>query len=93
MPGSLASRKLVAARAQQYLDGLARDAGDDAALLRDLAESYLRLGDVLAALTAIIWATPRGHSKITGVRWRCSSARRRDVPATSDCATAWPRRI
>lgn len=45
-PGSLAARRLLAARAQQYLDSLARDAVDDAGLQRELAESYLRLGDV-----------------------------------------------
>ena len=45
VPGSLAARRLVASRAQQYLDSLSRDAGDPD-LASDLAESYLRLGDV-----------------------------------------------
>jgi serine/threonine protein kinase/tetratricopeptide (TPR) repeat protein len=47
LPGSVAARQLVVSRAQQYLDGLAREAGDDRGLTRELAESYLRLGDVL----------------------------------------------
>ena len=32
--------------ARAYLDGLAREAGDDAALLRELAVAYARLGDL-----------------------------------------------
>jgi len=45
-PGSLPARRLVAQRAQQYLDSLARDAGADSSLTGELAEAYLRLGDV-----------------------------------------------
>jgi len=47
LPGSLGARRTIAANAQKYLDRLSREAADDPALLRDLAESYLRLGDVL----------------------------------------------
>ena len=46
LPGSVAARRLVVSRAQQYLDSLAREAGDDHTLTRELAESYLRLGYV-----------------------------------------------
>jgi non-specific serine/threonine protein kinase/serine/threonine-protein kinase len=46
LPGSVAARRLVVSRAQQYLDSLAREAGDDRRLTTELAESYLRLGDV-----------------------------------------------
>jgi tetratricopeptide (TPR) repeat protein len=46
LPGSVAARRLVVGRAQQYLDSLASEAADDPALTRELAESYLRLGDV-----------------------------------------------
>lgn len=45
-PGTLNARLLVASRAQQYLDTLARETGDDPELAREIAESYLRLGDV-----------------------------------------------
>ena len=47
LPGSLPTRRLLANRAQYYLDNLARDSAGDPSLTRDLAESYLRLGDVL----------------------------------------------
>jgi len=46
LSGSLGARRLVATRAQEYLDRLAREAVNDPTLTRDLAESYLRLGDV-----------------------------------------------
>ena len=46
IPGSLPARRLVASRAQEYLDHLAGDAAADSGLIRDLGESYLRLGDV-----------------------------------------------
>jgi len=46
VPGTLGPRRLVAGRAQEYLDRLAREAGNDSVLERELAESYLRLGDV-----------------------------------------------
>lgn len=48
-PGTLVTRRLVADRARHYLDSLWRDAGNDPDLARDLAESYLRLGDVLGS--------------------------------------------
>jgi tetratricopeptide (TPR) repeat protein len=47
LPGSLPARRLLATRAQQYLDSLARETAGDSTLTRELAESYLRLGDVL----------------------------------------------
>jgi non-specific serine/threonine protein kinase/serine/threonine-protein kinase len=46
LPGSTAARQLVSSRAQRYLDSLAREAADDSSLAQELAESYLRLGDV-----------------------------------------------
>ena len=46
LPGSVAARQLVVSRAQQYLDSLASEAAGDSALTRELAEAYLRLGDV-----------------------------------------------
>jgi eukaryotic-like serine/threonine-protein kinase len=49
LPGSLPARRLLASRAQQYLDSLERESGNDSALTRELAESYLRLGDVLGS--------------------------------------------
>ncbi|MGC9946051.1 MAG: serine/threonine-protein kinase [Bryobacteraceae bacterium] len=47
LPGSTAARLLVAKRAQQYLDLLARDRSSDPTLRRDLALAHRKLGDIL----------------------------------------------
>ena len=46
LPGSAPARRLVVARGLEYLDGLARDAGRDPSLQRELARAYVRVGDV-----------------------------------------------
>jgi len=47
LPGSTPARLLIAKRAQQYLDLLARDRSSDPALLRDVALAQRKLGDIL----------------------------------------------
>jgi non-specific serine/threonine protein kinase/serine/threonine-protein kinase len=46
LPGSTPARQLVVTKGLEYLDKLARDAGDRADLRRDLAGAYLKVGDV-----------------------------------------------
>jgi non-specific serine/threonine protein kinase/serine/threonine-protein kinase len=46
LPGSTPVRKLVVSRAAEYLDSLANDAEGDDNLQMELAEAYLRLGEV-----------------------------------------------
>ncbi len=46
LPGSTPARALVVQRALQYLDDLSRQAESDRSLRRELAEAYLRVGDV-----------------------------------------------
>jgi serine/threonine protein kinase/tetratricopeptide (TPR) repeat protein len=46
LPGATPARKLVVRKAQEYLDGLAKEAAGDASLQAELAEAYLRVGDV-----------------------------------------------
>ncbi|MFI5180046.1 MAG: protein kinase [Thermoanaerobaculia bacterium] len=46
VPGSTKARALLVANALEYLDGLAREAGDDQSLRRELASAYERVGDV-----------------------------------------------
>lgn len=46
LPGSTALRERLVRDAQGYLAGLAAQAGDDLALRQELADSYLKLGDV-----------------------------------------------
>jgi len=45
LPGSTPARELVIKRALEYMDGLARDAGGDPSLQRELAVAYEKLGD------------------------------------------------
>src|ERR1017187_8974262 len=46
LPGSTAAQELLVARALQYLQSLARDAGNDAGLQREVALGYERVGIV-----------------------------------------------
>ena len=46
LPGATPARELVVTRALQYLDGLAREASGDPGLIRELAQSYEKVGDV-----------------------------------------------
>lgn len=46
MPGATKPRALLLAKARKYRDGLAREASGNDALQRELAESYLKLGEV-----------------------------------------------
>jgi eukaryotic-like serine/threonine-protein kinase len=46
LPGSTRARELVVAKATKYLEGLAREAGQDPALQLELARAYQRVGTV-----------------------------------------------
>jgi hypothetical protein len=46
LPGSTLARKLVVTRALEYLDSLAQEAGNDAALQQELATAYAKVGYV-----------------------------------------------
>jgi non-specific serine/threonine protein kinase/serine/threonine-protein kinase len=46
LPGSTSARSLIVQRGLNYLDSLARDAGDDRGLQRELAGAYEKLGAV-----------------------------------------------
>jgi len=46
VPGTTAARRLIAQRSLDYLDSLAREAGTDPVLLGELADAYVKVGDV-----------------------------------------------
>lgn len=46
LPGSTEAREMVVKTALEYLDSLAQEAGGDSALQLELAQAYLRVGDV-----------------------------------------------
>jgi tetratricopeptide (TPR) repeat protein/predicted Ser/Thr protein kinase len=47
LPGSTSARRLLVTHALEYLDSLAREAGGDPALERELASAYEKMADVL----------------------------------------------
>ena len=47
LPGATAVHELVVRRAEEYLDQLSKEAGDDTVVLNDLAESYTRIAQLL----------------------------------------------
>lgn len=49
LPGGMETRALILRRATEFLDGLAKDAGDDAVLKAELAEGYRKLGSLLGS--------------------------------------------
>jgi serine/threonine protein kinase/tetratricopeptide (TPR) repeat protein len=49
LPGATKVRELLVTDALKYLDSLAQDAGADVALQRELAQAYMRVGDVQGA--------------------------------------------
>ena len=46
LPGATPARVLLVKNATQYLDNLSKEAGDDTALIRELATAYAKVGDV-----------------------------------------------
>ena len=46
LPGGMAVRQALVTKSLEYLDALAKEVGADAALMRDLAAAYERMGDV-----------------------------------------------
>ena len=46
VPGTMATRELIVKTTVEYLDSLAREAGDDPTLQRELARAWTRVGDV-----------------------------------------------
>jgi eukaryotic-like serine/threonine-protein kinase len=46
LPGATKARKLILQRSLEYLDGLAKDSGNDPDLLRELATAYGRIGSL-----------------------------------------------
>jgi eukaryotic-like serine/threonine-protein kinase len=60
VPGTTATRRLVVARAQEYLDSLAKESSRDDSLQSELANAYERLGDVQGGFQGVNLGDPRG---------------------------------
>ena len=59
LEGATAARELIVRRALEYLDGLAREAGDDPTLLRELATAYVKTGDIQGTVLGPSLGRPR----------------------------------
>ncbi len=66
LPGALPARELLIRRALDYLDGLARQAGADRTLQRELATAYERIGDVQGDT----WAAIPGNGRASMESYR-----------------------
>jgi tetratricopeptide (TPR) repeat protein len=80
LPGSAPARELVVKRALQYLDRMSSEAGNDAGLKRELAESYLRLGD----------AQGLGHEANPGTPLEARASYQKAVALLNDIVRAAP---
>ena len=85
LPGSLAARELLMRRATEYLDALAVDAEHDAALRRELALGYNRLGQIQGSSGFPNLGDRAAARRSSNERSPCSN---RWTPARS---TSWPR--
>ncbi len=84
VPGTTPARQLIVQRAVQYLESLAREAGGDAGLQRELARAFIRVGDAQGNPTRANVGDPTGaigQLSSARLRWprRCGPA----APATS----------
>jgi non-specific serine/threonine protein kinase/serine/threonine-protein kinase len=69
LPGSTPARELVVKRALEYLDGLAKEAGDDAFCAVNWPLPTKKLVMSKARHIAPILGTSRGHCRVTERRW------------------------
>ena len=60
VPGTTPARQLIVERAVQYLDSLAREAAGDTGLQRELAQAFVRVGDVQGNPTRANVGDPTG---------------------------------
>jgi eukaryotic-like serine/threonine-protein kinase len=66
LPGATPARELVITTALEYLDNLAQEAQDDAALQLELAQAYLKVGD----LQGNPWAANLGQTAMAAQSYR-----------------------
>lgn len=79
LPGSTPARKLVVAKALVYLDDLAQNSQGDAALQRELAGAYRRIGEVQGGLYAANLGDPvaaaKSYSRALAIRQSLMASR------------------
>jgi eukaryotic-like serine/threonine-protein kinase len=92
LPGSTPAREMVVKKAQEYLNGLAEEAGTDRELLSELATAYLKLGDVQGRPSASRTGDTDGalasYSQSLALRRRLSATDPGNVTFQQDVAIA-----
>ena len=92
-PGATESRRLIVESAQQYLDSLAADSGSDPALLRELADAYTRLANVLGEVNGANLGDSQGalkdYYRVTQLREVASAALPRDRDVRRELAESY----
>jgi len=92
LPGSTPAREMVVKKAQEYLNGLAEEAGTDRELLSELSTAYLKLGDVQGRPSASRTGDTDGalasYSQSLALRRRLTAADPGNVTFQQDVAIA-----
>jgi len=95
LPGSTPARQLLVSNGLQYLDKLARDAGDRPDLQRELAGAYVKVGDVQGRPFNPNLGDTAGslasYKKAAAIYEALSSAHTRDAAFQREMATAYLR--
>jgi serine/threonine protein kinase len=88
LSGATPARKLLVARAQEYLDSLSKEASGDASLQRELAAAYDRVGDLLgysgAANLGDVPGALQSYKKALAIRESLAAASPDDPSIQSD---------
>jgi non-specific serine/threonine protein kinase/serine/threonine-protein kinase len=95
LAGSTPARQLLVRRALEYLGPLARESGDDPDLLNEVAEAYMRIGDVQGGVGIANLGDTKGalesYLAALGIRERLVVARPRSVAGRQALAEALQR--
>jgi hypothetical protein len=83
LAGSTAARRTIVRTALEYLSSLSADARNDPSLQAELAEAYLRVGDVQGWPLGASLGDPRARWKVTGALWIFTSGPALGVPMIS----------
>jgi non-specific serine/threonine protein kinase/serine/threonine-protein kinase len=91
--GPTPARELLVKRALEYLDSLAREAGDDRSLQRELAAAYARAGDIQGGSSFANLGNTAGaitsYRKMLAIQEALAAAEPEGVPARIDLAAAY----
>jgi non-specific serine/threonine protein kinase/serine/threonine-protein kinase len=95
LPGSTPARQLLVNKALQYLDNLARESSDDAALQNELAAAYMKVGDIqgnpMVANLGDMSGALASYQKALQIRQSLSAGASQTIDSQMDLATSYDR--